>query len=83
MTNGPTAVNLRARLDKERQASQNPFFKHAAYRAIDEMLITIEAYGRKPELAALQAFLPNVQDPESIKTRVEWTIARLQERKEE
>jgi len=43
------------------------------------MLITLEAYGRKPELDALQAFLPNVQDQEGVKTRVAWTIDRLKE----
>ena len=83
VTNGPAAVNLIARLDKERKASGNPFFEHAAYRAIDEMLIALEAYGRKPELDALQAFLSKVQDAEGVKTRVEWTIDRLKERKEE
>jgi hypothetical protein len=83
VTNGPAAVNLIARLDKERMASQNPFFEHAAYRAIDEMLITLEAYGRKPELDALKKMKDNVQDKEGVLTRVEWTIARLQERKEE
>jgi hypothetical protein len=79
----PALPGLIERLDRERMESKNPFFKHAAYRAIDEMFIALEAYGDKPELDALQAFLPKVQDQEGVKTRVEWTIDRLKEQEEE
>ncbi|MCP4408951.1 MAG: HEAT repeat domain-containing protein, partial [Gammaproteobacteria bacterium] len=43
LKDGPAAVALIERLDRERTESKHPLFKHAAYRAIDEMLITIEA----------------------------------------
>jgi len=83
LTDGPAAVALIERLDRERMQSKNPIFRHAAYQAIDGILITIEAYGGKPALKALEDFLERgVQDQEGVLTRVEWTIARLREREE-
>jgi HEAT repeat protein len=82
LIDGPAAVKRLERLDRERIQSKNPLFRHAAYRAIDGMLISIETYGRKPALDALEAFLSKVQDQEGVLTRVEWTIARLQEQEE-
>ncbi len=82
LTDGPAAVQLIERLDRERMESKNPLFRHAAYRAIDGLLITIETYGGAGELAALEKFSPTVQDQEGVLTRVAWTIDRLREREE-
>jgi hypothetical protein len=82
LTDGPAAVKLIEDLNRERMESKEPLFRHAAYRAIASMLITIETYGSKPDLDALEAFLPKVQDKEGVLTRVEWTIERLREREE-
>jgi hypothetical protein len=94
LIDGAAAVKLIERLERERleQQAQDPLFSHAAYRAIDEMLITIEAYGDAADLQHLEAFFQKVQDAvekqsedekkerEGVLTRVEWTIERLRER---
>jgi len=82
LANGPAAVELIERLDHERMESKDPLFRHAAYRAIDGILMTIEAYGGFPALEALKDFEPRVLDREGVLTRVEWTIDRLAEREE-
>lgn len=80
LSDSPTAVALIEHLDRERMESKNPLFRHAAYRAIDGMLITIEMYGSTSALEALEDYLPRIQDQEGVLTRVEWTIDRLRER---
>ncbi|MCP4348609.1 MAG: HEAT repeat domain-containing protein [Desulfobacterales bacterium] len=66
-----------------RKQTKKPWLRHASYRAIDHLLINIEAYGKKPELAELERFFPTITNDklsEGVKTRVEWTIDRLKER---
>jgi hypothetical protein len=41
---GAGAAEFLQRLHTERQQSKNPFFCHAAYRAIDNILIPLEVY---------------------------------------
>ena len=76
------SVDLLQRLDLMRMKSSNPLFRHAAYRAIDGILIKIEANGGEKELMELEKFLPEVNDQEAVLTRVEWTITRLEDRQE-
>jgi HEAT repeat protein len=54
-------------------------FRHAAFRAIDKILITIEVKGNKQDLEVLQALLPNIEHV-GIRDRVEWTILCLVQR---
>ncbi|NJO14337.1 MAG: HEAT repeat domain-containing protein [Thioploca sp.] len=50
-----------------------PHFRHAAYQAIDNMLITLEYAGNNADLAALRNFLPQVEDA-ATRDRIQWTI---------
>lgn len=70
----------RQRLNRERMESKNPLFRHAASRAIDHILINIQAFGGQEEQEVLEKLLPEVVDKEGVYTRVEWTIERLKER---
>ncbi len=65
-------------LDEARMESESPLFRHAAYRAIDHLLINLEAKGGDNELNALKDFFPNVLDKQGVHTRVEWTIRQLE-----
>jgi HEAT repeat protein len=73
-------VQLVKRLDRERKESPYPHFRHAAYRAIDRILIKIEAYGGEKEFEELEKLRLEVMDKEGVYTRVEWTIDRLKKR---
>ena len=80
-------VDLIIQLRQKRQQSEDPLFRHAAYRAIDHMLLSLEAKAAPPqELKKLEVLYPGevgtlcttVQEEEKgICTRVEWTIAQL------
>jgi len=66
-----------------RKQSKKPWERHAAYRAIDQLLMNIEIFGKKAELEELKNFLPEIMDDklgEGVKTRTEWTIDRLEEK---
>jgi hypothetical protein len=80
-------VELIKQLRQARQHSDAPLFRHAAYRAIDHMLLRLEAEEVDPqELRQLEALYPGevgtlcklVSAPEEkgICLRVEWTIAQ-------
>ena len=73
-------VNLLKRLHTERQASQEPLFRHAAYRAIDLLLIRLGGSRNPQDLAALEEFYSQVKDEDGVGTRVEWTVNQLKER---
>ncbi|HID99598.1 MAG TPA: hypothetical protein EYP59_04825, partial [Thiotrichaceae bacterium] len=73
-------VALVQRLEQARMESENPLFRHAAYRAIDRILNRLEVMGSEKELNALKAFLPQVRAQEAVYTRVEWTIQQLEYR---
>jgi len=76
-----------------RKQSKKPWERHAAYRAIDHLLMNIEIFGKKAELEEfgkkaeleeLKKFFPEITDDklgEGVKTRTEWTIDRLEEKK--
>jgi HEAT repeat protein len=79
-------VSLVEKLYWKRKQSDTPWFRHAAYRAIDHILINIEAFGGKEELNDLKALLNKLKEKEGDKihegvhSRMEWTIERLKER---
>jgi hypothetical protein len=68
--------------------SANPFFRHAAYRAIDHILLRLEAEGDSQDLERLKRLVPGQvnapcqqkESPEEqgICRRVKWTIAQLE-----
>ncbi|MCP4110565.1 MAG: hypothetical protein GY749_34425 [Desulfobacteraceae bacterium] len=64
---------------KKRQNSKQPWFKHAAYRAIDEMLIHIELHGNEQHKKALEEFSETVgnRETDGVYTRVMWTVDQL------
>jgi len=74
-------VNIIKDLVEKHRESQvdEAHFRHAAFRAIDKSLITLEVNGNEPDLEKLKALLPNITDA-GIKDRVEWTIYQLQTR---
>jgi HEAT repeat protein len=67
--------------------SANPFFRHAAYQAIDHILLRLEAEGNAQDLERLKSLVPEpvealCQQKESLEEqgicrRVKWTIAQL------
>lgn len=74
-------VSLIEKLYTARKENQEPWFRYAAYRAIDHILIRMEEFGGKKELDELNQFFPKITDKESGEyTRVEWTINRLKDR---
>ena len=75
-------VPLIQKLHTERKKGGTPWFRHAAYRAIDHILINIQAFGGKQELEQLETFFPEISKEQSIgvHTRVKWTIDRLKDR---
>jgi HEAT repeat protein len=68
--------------------SANPFFRHAAYQAIDHILLRLEAEGDSQDLERLKSLVPGPVDApcqpkesfeeQGICRRVQWTIAQLE-----
>jgi hypothetical protein len=68
--------------------SANLFFRHAAYQAIDHILLRLEAEGDAQDLQKLQSLVPVpvdalCQQKESLEEqgicrRVQWTITQLE-----
>ena len=73
-------VKLLERLHAERQASREPLFRHAAYRAIDLLLIRLGGSRNPQDRTDLEAFYRQVKDVEGVGERVEWTLNQLKER---
>ena len=73
-------MNLLKRLHAKRLTSKEPLFRHAAYRAIDLLLIRLEGSKNPQDLTDLQDFYEQVKNEEGVGTRVEWTVSRLKER---
>jgi hypothetical protein len=67
--------------------AMRPWFSHAVYRAIDHILMNIEAFGGQDELTRLETLYKNLSEKEGkdfqegVQTRMEWTIERLKELK--
>lgn len=75
-------VGLLKKLYEERYRKDiTTWFKHAAYRAIDHVLIHLEAFGKDKEARDLETFLAQVSETEEpgVHTRTKWTIDRLRE----
>jgi HEAT repeat protein len=72
-------VDLLRRLYLERLKNKSPIFRHAYYRAIDDILVQLETNGGPQELAELETLWPQIKDIEGVGTRVEWTIRQLKE----
>ena len=76
-------VTLIEKLYRMRKESDLPWVRHAAYRAIDHILIAAETFGSKKESGVLEALLQKLLEKEGkdfhpgVKTRIEWTIDRL------
>jgi hypothetical protein len=66
--------------------SNLPWFHHAAYRAMDEILINLEAPEGKTGLDQLKDLFKELKAKEgpnihpSVYTRMEWTVRFLKER---
>jgi len=75
-------VDLLKKLYEERRRKNiTPWFKHAAYRAIDHVLIHFEAFGNTKDADELEKFLAEVTEKEEpgVHTRTKWTMERLRE----
>jgi hypothetical protein len=55
-------VSLIEELYWQRKQSDIPWFIHAAYRAIDHILMNIEAFGGKEELNRLEALYKKLSE---------------------
>ena len=78
-------VSLIETLYRQRKHSDVPWFIHASYRAIDYILMNIEAFGGQEELNRLKSLYKKLSAQEGenfhegVETRMEWTIERLKE----
>ena len=57
-------VSLLEKLYWLRKESDKPWFRHAAYRAIDDILLNIEAFGEQIELEQLKSLFKQLQEKE-------------------
>jgi hypothetical protein len=79
-------VSLLEKLYGKLKETDKPWFRHALYRlpGIDKILLNIESIGKQKEFEALQSLFERLKEEKDfhagIKTRMEWTIARLKER---
>ena len=74
-------VALVERLQQQRIDNAYPIFRHAAYRAIDHILMNLEINGKPEDLEKLRTFYRAVKDQKDqkgVSTRVEWTIRELE-----
>jgi len=76
---GVPTVEIIRKIHAEREKSQEAYFRHAAFRAIDKSLITIEVFGKDTDLVALKNWLPDIND-HAVRDRVKFTIAELEYR---
>ncbi|EDN72507.1 hypothetical protein BGS_1095 [Beggiatoa sp. SS] len=79
---GVPTVEILQKINQERERSTAPHFRHAAFRAIDKSLITIEVYGTQQDVQALKNWLPEVTDL-AVKDRIAFTLAELDYRLEQ
>ncbi|BAP57573.1 PBS lyase HEAT-like repeat protein [Thioploca ingrica] len=70
---------LKTLIQQRADNPDKPHFRHAAYRAIDNMLITFEYKGNKADLADLSKIKDLVKDP-ATQDRMQWTIYQLKYR---
>jgi len=81
-----TDVSLLEKLYWKWKETDKPWFRHAAYLAINGILLNIESIGKQKEFYALQSLFERLKEREGenfhpgVQTRMEWTIARLKER---
>jgi hypothetical protein len=61
---------------------KSPHFRHAAFRALDKSLITIEVYGTPEDVQALKTWRTEVTDF-AVKDRIEFTLTELEYRLEQ
>jgi hypothetical protein len=73
-------VNRLKRLHTKCLTSKEPLFRHAAYRAIDLLLLRLGSSANPQYLADLQNFYEQVKHEKGVGTRVEWTVSQLRER---
>ncbi|EDN70822.1 PBS lyase HEAT-like repeat [Beggiatoa sp. PS] len=73
------SIELLKRINQQREQSHQAYFHHAAFRAIDKSLITIEVFGKDADLAALNNWLPDIND-HAVRDRVKFTVAELEYR---
>jgi len=78
-----TVELLKKLYEERRRKNITPWFKHAAYRAIDHVLIHLEAFGNTKDADELEKFLSEVseKDEPGVHTRTKWTMDRLREQR--
>ena len=77
-------IELLKKLYEERRRKDiTPWFRHAAYRAIDHVLIHLEAFGKDKDADEFEKFLSEVseKDEPGVHTRTKWTMDRLREQR--
>jgi HEAT repeat protein len=76
---GVPTVEIIRKIHAERARSTEAYFRHAAFRAIDKSLITIEVYGTETDVQALKAWRAEVKD-KAVLDRIDFTLAELEYR---
>jgi HEAT repeat protein len=79
---GVPTIKILKKINKLRDKSTQPHFRHAAFRALDKSLITIEVYGTPEDVQALKTWRTEVTDF-SVKDRIEFTLTELEYRLEQ
>jgi HEAT repeat protein len=79
---GVPTIKILKKINQLREKSTKPHFRHAAFRALDKSLITIEVYGTQKDVQALTDWLPEVSD-KAVIDRIEFTLTELEYRLEQ
>jgi hypothetical protein len=79
---GVPTIKILNKINQLREKSTQPHFRHAAFRALDKSLITIEVYGTPEDVQALKTWQSEVTDL-AVKDRIAFTLTELAYRLEQ
>jgi len=79
---GVPTIKILKKINQLREKSTQPHFRHAAFRALDKSLITIEVYGTPEDVQALKTWRSEVTDF-AVKDRIAFTLTELAYRLEQ
>ena len=67
-----------ARLDSLRAGSEDPFFRHSVFRALDMSLEVIQSLGDEYALRQLKILRDQIRDRDGVLSRLDWTINEIE-----
>ncbi len=79
---GVPTIKILNKINCLRDERTHTHFRHAAFRALDKSLITIEVYGTQKDVQSLKDWLPEVSD-KAVRDRIKFTLTELEYRLEQ